>query len=154
MAISIALAGCSLLPVVTPTPAPTPTDQMRLGDTEITPPEQMRLALLNETTIGLVLVVNGAERGTVPASDLGSWGIAELGPLPWGAEARTASGRVLARLVVHAVDTGRVSLPTGVKEHAVGVRALLSCGGFVLWSGDGLDTPEPPGPGVPGDCDP
>jgi len=151
----LVLSGCSLIPGLTPGPTPgsTPNDQLRPGEVEVTPPERMRLDLLNETTIGLVLVVNGAKRGTVVPGDIGDWVIAELGPLPWGAEARTASGRLLASLVVHAGDTGRISLPTGIKERAVGVRVELSCGGFVLWSGDGLDTPEPAAGGAPGDCD-
>lgn len=107
------------------------------------------LSVNNSTTKALVLVVNGSnvkdlQPGTqveVPASG--------LPPLPWKADVRLPTGRILVSLIVRAGDV--VIGTSGEKGEAA--RVDLSCGRIDIWSGPPLLGPAP-GPGTPGDCGP
>jgi hypothetical protein len=150
LAMAGAVAGCSYLPWL-PTPAPTP---MPLGVRVVTPPEQMRLEVSNGTTMPVVLTVNGAPGRPIPAGQVANLGIADLGPLPWFAQARTVSGRVLLETTVRPGDVWTQENADGSGESkGDGARVDLSCGRIDIWSGTPMMGPAP-GPGVPGDCDP
>ncbi len=150
LAVAGAVAGCSYLPWL-PTPAPTPVP---LGVKIVTPPEQMRLEVSNGTTIPVMLTVNGAAGRSIAAGQRADLGLADLGPLPWTAQVRTGSGRVLVETTVRAADVWRQENADGSGESkGHGARVDLSCGRIDLWSGLPMMGPAP-GPGVPGDCDP
>ena len=68
---------------------------------------------------------------------------------PWFVEARTASGRALLTLVVHAGDVRYQESSTRGDAN----RIDLSCGRLDIWAGPPLIGPMP-GPGSPGDCVP
>jgi hypothetical protein len=145
-----ALAGCSDLPWL-PTPAPTPVP---LGVEVVTPPERMRLYVSNSTTIPVQLTVNGEAGRPIAAGQGADLGLADLGPLPWAAQVRTESDRVLVELTVKAGDvvTQDNGDGSGMTKGA-GARVDLSCGRIDITSGIFMSGPAP-GPGVPGDCDP
>jgi hypothetical protein len=147
LAVAGAVSGCSSLPVL-PTPVPP------IGVEVITPPEQMRLYVSNSTTIPVELTVNGAASRPIAAGQGADLGFADLGPLPWAAQVRTTSGRVLVELTVRAGDvvTQENSDGSGMTKGA-GARVDLSCGRLDITSGIFMSGPVP-GPGVPGDCDP
>jgi hypothetical protein len=150
LAVGGAMAGCSYLPGL-PTPGPTP---MPLGVRVVTPPEQMRLEVSNGTTIPVVLTVNGTPGRPVPAGERADLGLTDLGPLPWAAQVRTGSGRVLVQLTVRPGDVWAQENADGSGESkGDGARVDLSCGRIDIWSGTPMMGPAP-GPGVPGDCDP
>ncbi len=145
--LAIAVGSCSAIPWL-PTPRPP------LYVPVVTAPAQMRLEVSNGTTIDVQLTVNGEPGIPVAAGQRLSVGIGDIGPLPWSAQVRTVSGRVLVRASVHAGDV--VSEETsggGGSMQGVGARADLSCGRIDLWSGPPMLGPAP-GPGSPGDCDP
>jgi hypothetical protein len=145
-----AVAGCSYLPWQA-TPAPTP---MPLGVRVVTPPEQLRLEVSNGTTIPVAVTVNGAPGRPIPAGRRADLGIADIGPLPWAAQVRTGSGRVLVQLTVRPGDVWTQENADGSSEsQGDGARVDLSCGRIDIWSGTPMMGPAP-GPGVPGDCDP
>lgn len=149
LAIAGAVAGCSSIPWP-PTPAPTP---VLLGVKVVTPPEQMRLEVSNGTTIPVMLTVNGAPGRPIAAGQGSDLGLADLGPLPWFAQVRTASGRVLVETTVRAGDVWSQQNADGSGEsRGHGARVDLSCGRIDIWSGFPMHGPAP-GPGVPGDCD-
>jgi hypothetical protein len=113
------------------------------------PPDQLTIGISNGTTLDVTLMVNGAPFKTygplggeeIPAS--------KLPPLPWDVEARSASGRLLLSMAVHAGDLWRE--PCG--NNALAARKDLSCARLELWSvADALG--PGPGPGTPGDCEP
>jgi hypothetical protein len=147
LAIAGAVAGCSYLPAL-PTPAPP------IGVEVVTPPERMRLYVSNSTTIPVVLAVNGEAGRPIAAGQGADLGLADLGPLPWAAQVRTGSGRVLVELTVKAGDvvTQDNGDGSGMTKGA-GARVDLSCGRIDITSGIFMSGPAP-GPGVPGDCDP
>ncbi len=150
LAVGGVVAACSSLPWL-PTPAPMPVP---LGVKVVTPPERMRLEVSNGTTIPVVLTVNGAAGRPIPAGQRADLGLADLGPLPWAAQARTASGRVLVALTVRAGDVWSQQNADGSGDsQGDGARVDLSCGRIEIWSGVPMMGPAP-GPGVPGDCDP
>ena len=150
LAVGSALVGCSYLPGL-PTPAPTP---MPLGVRVVTPPAQMRLEMNNSTTIPVVLSVNGGAGREVAPGTVANLGQADSGPLPWAAQVRTGSGRVLVDLTVRAGDVWAQENADGSGESkGDGARVDLSCGRIDIWSGSQMNGPAP-GPGVPGDCDP
>jgi hypothetical protein len=150
LAIAGMVAGCSDLPWL-PTPAPTPVP---LGVKVVTPPDQLRLAVSNGTTIPVLLTVNGAAGLPIAAGKGADLGIADLGPPPWAAQVRTGSGRVLVETTVRAGDVWSQQNADGSGEsRGVGARVDLSCGRIDIWSGVPMMGPAP-GPGVSGDCDP
>jgi hypothetical protein len=121
----------------------------------VVPPDSMSLAVNNTSSLTVSLVVNGTliasldpgtclgcnENSAVPAS--------LLPPLPWKAEVRSPSGRVLLSLTVHAGDVANGNS----SAQGDGARVDLSCGRIDLWSGPPMLGPAP-GPGSPGDCRP
>jgi hypothetical protein len=150
LAVAGTVAGCSYLPWL-PTPAPTPVP---LGVRVVTPPERMRLEVSNGTTIPVMLTVNGAPGRPIPAGQRADLGLADLGPLPWVAQVRTGSGRVLVEATIRAGDVWSQQNADGSGESkGDGARVDLSCGRIDIWSGTPMMGPAP-GPGEPGDCDP
>ena len=102
----------------------------------------------------MTLVVNGAVIRTVRPQTDEIVSTSDLPPLPWSVETRTPSGRALSRLTVRAGDVWETNLPGGGRQmKGDAVRVDLSCGRLDMWSGPPLLGP-PPGPGMPGDCDP
>ena len=147
LAVAGAVAGCSYLPAL-PTPAPP------IGVQVGTPPERMRLNVSNSTTIPVVLTVNGAPGRPIAAGQGADLGLVDLGPLPWAAQVRTGSGRVLVELTVRAGDVWTQDNGDGSGgAKGDGARVDLSCGQIDVWSGPPMMGPVP-GPGLPGDCDP
>jgi len=142
-----AATGCSMLPGL-------PTPPLPKGIQVVTPPDRMRVEVSNGTTIPVLLTVNGQPGHPVPAGGRADLGLADLGPLPWTAQVRTASGRVLVALVVRAGEVWTQENSDGSGEaKSVGGRVDLSCGRIDIWSGVPMHGPAP-GSGAPGDCDP
>ena len=121
----------------------------------VLPPDSMSLSINNGTTLTVNLVVNGTLVARLePATCLGCGqddGVPAslLPPLPWQAEVRSPSGRVLVSLPVHEGDVVYGSSSSQGDAN----RVDLSCGRIDLWSGPPLSGP-PPEPGLPGDCRP
>ena len=115
----------------------------------------MSLAINNGTTLTVSLVVNGALIAKVdPATCLGCSAddavpASLLPPLPWQAEVRSPTGRVLVSLTVHEGDVDYEA--SSAKGDAS--RVVLSCGRIDLWSGPPL-VGGPAGSGASGDCRP
>ncbi len=150
LVMACAVAGCSSLPWLS-TPAPA---SMPLGVKVVTPPEQMRLEVSNGTTIPVELTVNGGPGRPVAAGERVDLGLIDLGPLPWAAQVRTGSGRVLVELTVNEGDVwGQQNADGSGEAKGNGARVGLSCGRIDIWSGQQMGGPVP-GPGAPGDCDP
>jgi hypothetical protein len=120
-----------------------------------TPPERMRLNVSNATTIPVVLTVNGAPGRPLAAGQGADLGLADLGPLPWHAQVRTGSGRVLVELTVRAGDVWTQDNGDGSgSAKGDGARAELSCGRIDIWSGPPMMGPVPSASFEPGDCAP
>jgi hypothetical protein len=102
----------------------------------------------------VTISVNGQIVGVaVPGQAFGPLG-ADLPPMPWTVEARTASGRLLTTMIVRREDISREEVGNGAtRESGAGARIDLSCGRLDLWVGVPMIGPAP-GPGTPGDCDP
>ena len=114
---------------------------MIVGGCSTGPPHD-RLNVDNDTTLELVIVVNGTEIGSVGPHRLAFFARSDLPSLPWTIEARTRSGRQLLQLPIERELDPSMSTSTGID---------LSCGRLDLYFGD---KPEAfPGPGTPGDCD-
>ena len=134
------------------TPSAEPGDSVPLG---VVPPDSMSLAINNSTTLTVSLVVNGALIAKVdPATCLGcseddAVPASLLPPLPWQAEVRSPTGRVLVSLTVQEGDIDYESNSSKGDAN----RVDLSCGRIDIWSGPPLLGPAP-GPGTPGDCRP
>jgi len=117
------------------------------------PPSTADLEISNGTTLPVTLVVNGTAITNVSSGSVERISPSRLPSLPWKAEARTASGRVLASLTVQAGDVTRTTHPDGSWSwKGDGVRVDLSCGRLDIWSGPPLAGPIR-GSGTPGDCD-
>ena len=119
------------------------------SQTGIVPDAQMKLGIENETDRFLELVVNGTSIAALAPFSQRVLTAAELPPLPWHAELRSAGGRKLSEATI---------VSGSVERHenggsGVGSRVDLSCGRIDIWSGYPPMGP-PPGPGQPGDCDP
>src|SRR6476619_3112324 len=143
------VAGCSMVP----TPSEVPIDQLPIGVTVVTPPDQLRISAINQPTIPVVLVVNGKPRDLGPGTSQ-ELGIVDLGPLPWDMRVTTAMGRELLRDTLKDGVVSRTNRGHGQGE-ATGflARADLSCGQLFRVTGVASYGPAP-GPGVPGDCGP
>ena len=144
---SVVAAGLALALLASCQVQPQPRDG-------VVPPERMELTVVNQSSLDVVLVVNGATvqplgpgtRTTVTAS--------QLPALPWAAEVRLPTGRSLVATTVSAGDIwSRPTTYGGAESHGVGARVDLSCGRIDLYSGPPILGPAP-GPGSPGDCDP
>jgi hypothetical protein len=141
------LAGCSLVP----TQSEVPVDQLPVGVMVVTPPDQLRIDAINQTTIPVVLVVNGMPRELGPGTSQ-QLGIADLGPLPWDMRVTTASGRELLHDTLNDGVVSRTNRGHGQGEMTGFLaRADLSCGQLFLVTGVASYGPAP-GPGAPGDC--
>ena len=100
------------------------------------PSQGTKLSIANWTTIAVTLVVNGSVIETVPPGGYEDPIKGDLPPLPWNAETRSPSGRVLSTLVVHAGDFWQTSMPNGGGAvNGDAVRVDLSCGRLDLWYG-------------------
>ena len=142
----------SIAPGASASEAPGGDSGIPLG---VLPPDSMSLSINNGTTLTVTLVVNGTLVASLePATCLGCGqddGVPAslLPPLPWQAEVRSPSGRVLVSLTVHEGDVVYGSSSSQGDAN----RVDLSCGRIDLWSGPPLSGP-PPEPGSPGDCRP
>ena len=113
------------------------------------PDDQMILSVSNETDRQLELFVNSgrvAVLGPASAKDVPA---AQLPPMPWDAQVRLPTGRLLLELTVRSGSFVR----NANGGSGPGARVDLSCGRIDLWSGFPLMGPVP-GPGAPGDCEP
>ena len=150
---AVALAGCSMLPWPS-TPVEAVNPELPLGVQVVTPPDEMRLGVSNQTAIPVTVEVNGVlvrEMDPGGAEDLAA---DQLPGLPWVARVRTRSGRVLVELIVRAGDVWlRRNADGSTEAKGDGARVDLSCGRIDIWSGFQMGGPAP-GSGVPGDCDP
>jgi hypothetical protein len=113
------------------------------------PDDQMILSVDNQTNRALDLFVNGSKVADLGPTSLRDIRAGQLPPLPWDAQVRLPTGRLLLELTIRSGSFVRnANGGTGP-----GTRVDLSCGRIDLWSGFPLMGPAP-GPGVPGDCDP
>jgi hypothetical protein len=121
----------------------------------VLPPDSMSLAVNNSTTLTVGLMVNGSLIASLePNTCLGCGqddGVPAslLPPLPWHAEVRSPSGRVLVSLTVRDGDVDYESS----SDKGDASRVDLSCGQIDLWSGPPI-LGGPAGSGTPGDCRP
>jgi len=137
----LSLSGCA-------TPLPTPSTAPVGSPSPATSSLNPNLHLSNGTTLTVTLVVKGQHIGDYPpgGSDP-TIKLATLPPLPWKAEARSPSGRVLTSLVVQPGD--------GQPNTGTGQFVDLACGRIWIWIGDVRpDAPVPAIPSKPGDCAP
>jgi hypothetical protein len=113
------------------------------------PDDQMILSVSNLTDRQLELFVNDGRVAVLdPASSKGV-PAGQLPAMPWDAQVRLPTGRVLLELTIRSGSFVR----NANGGSGPGTRVDLSCGRIDLWSGFPLMGPVP-GPGVPGDCDP
>ena len=146
--VAMVFAGCSLLP----SPSGEPADQLPVGVRVVTPPEQLEVEVINQTTIPVVLVINGMPIDMAPGTSL-NLGVAELGHLPWDFQVTTAKGRELLHKTLLAGVVSRTNLGNGRTESTGFLaRTDLSCGQLFIVTSVASYGPAP-GPGVPGDCD-
>ncbi len=152
-ALAAFVAGCSLLPWVSPEPVPV-DPELPVGVQVVLPPAQMRLGVSNQTTIEVRLEVNGSLVRELAPGTVADLPAGDLPGLPWVARIRTESGRLLIELTVRAGDVWlRRNADGSTEMKGDGARVDLSCGRIDLWSGQQMGGPAP-GPGSPGDCEP
>lgn len=113
------------------------------------PDNQMILSVSNETSRQLDLFVNDGRVAVLAAASAKDIAAGLLPSLPWNAEVRLPTGRLLLQLTINSGSFVR----TANGGFSPGARVDLSCGRIDLWSGFPLMGPMP-GPGVPGDCNP
>jgi hypothetical protein len=113
------------------------------------PDDQMILSVSNETNRQLDLFVNDGRVGVLPPFSAKDIAADLLPPLPWNAQVRLQTGRLLLQLTIRSGSFVR----NANGGSSPGARVDLSCGRIDLWSGFPLLGPAP-GPGTPGDCDP
>jgi len=156
--VGMLLVACGTSGTTTPAPGDSTVPSVEPDSTfplGVVPPDSMSLAINNGTTLTVSLVVNGSLIASVdPATCLGCSAddavpASLLPPLPWQAEVRSPSGRVLVSLTVHEGDV----VYSSSSSQGDANRVDLSCGRIDLWSGPPLSGP-PPEPGSPGDCRP
>ncbi len=109
--------------------------------------------MINNTELGVSLVVNAIVIKTFAPH---TWDLtihmSALPPLPWVAQARTSSGRVLVTMTA---GPGDVQGPAEIGQVHFGKYSAvnLSCGELSMWTGAVQPTGGgPPDPGSPGDC--
>jgi hypothetical protein len=116
-------------------------------------PAAMAIHVGNGTPLDVTILVNGQPEGAVAAHSGGELAATGLLALPWSVEARSPSGRVLARMTVAVAD----AVPFAPDVHTIPMgRVDLSCGRLTIWAGAYPPSgPVAPGPaGSPGDCAP
>jgi len=121
------------------------------------PAAQMSLGVWNGSTLTVDLVVNGVRiESFAPGQADDAIPASRLPRLPWQAEVRSPSGRVLVSLPVQEGDVWETVDPRGGgASKGDANRVDLSCGRIDIWSGPPLGGPAPPpSPGSPGDCAP
>jgi hypothetical protein len=120
----------------------------------VLPGERPPLGIRNGTTLVIGLFVNGEHVADAPPGSAPEIDESRLPPLPWTVEARTVSGRVLVTVTVDPADVTSTVYADGHSgmTGAFG-RVDLSCGRLDIYAGFPPSGP-PPGPGVPGDCEP
>ena len=127
--------------------------QLTFDGAQVGPPLQVE----NGTGLAVSIVVNGQLVAEYPAMASGEVD-ADLPPLPWQVEARSASGRILTSFDVAVGDVRTDRGPQGDITHGTAVlgRVDLSCGRLSVWAGDITPSGPAPGPnlGRPGDCEP
>jgi hypothetical protein len=112
------------------------------------------LEISNDTTISVVLVVNGTAVRTVPPHTADKIAPEALPRLPWSVEARSIHSQTLVSLTVRAGQVRQTAVASGIIAHqSPTARAALTCGIVELWSGVQPFGGPFPGPGHPGDCD-
>jgi hypothetical protein len=112
------------------------------------------LEIANDTTISVVLVVNGTAVRTVPPHTADKIAPEALPPLPWSVEARSTHSQTLVSLTVRAGQVRQTILGNGIIEsQGPTAGADLSCGIVELWSGLQPIGGALPRHGHPGDCD-
>jgi hypothetical protein len=132
LATVVLIGGCKMLP-------------------KIEPP---RLGISNGTKLTVTLVVNGQVVGVFRPGEGASPLAIPLPQLPWAAEARTSTGRLLTSFQVAPGQVFRTTMPDGsILTSGGGARLDLSCGRLDVWAGEQPGGPAP-GPGHPGDCVP
>ena len=111
----------------------------------------------NGTELAVSVLVNGQLVDEYPAMASGEVD-ADLPPLPWRVEARSASGRILTSFDVALGDVRTDRGPQNEITHGSAMlgRVDLSCGRLSVWAGDITPMGPAPGPnpGRPGDCEP
>lgn len=113
------------------------------------PDDQMILSVSNETNRQLDLFVNDGRVAVLAPFSAKDIAAGLLPPLPWNAQVRLPTGKLLLQLTIRSGSFVRVANGGS----GPGARVDLSCGRIDLWSGFPLSGPAP-GPGNPGDCDP
>jgi hypothetical protein len=132
LAAMVLVGGCKMLPTFAPP----------------------KLGISNGTTLTVTLIVNGQAVGVFGPGEGASPLEVPLPPLPWAAEARTSTGRLLTSLQVAPGQVFRTTMPDGsIHISGGGARLDLSCGRLDIWAGEQVGGPAP-GPGQPGDCVP
>jgi hypothetical protein len=112
------------------------------------------LSVSNQTSLTVVVSINGTPVDAVPPHEERSFPANGLPPLPWAVRAATLNGRPLIDLTVSPGDVFSTTNPVGsTTQRGDGARLDLSCGRLDLWVGPPMSGP-PPGPGAPGDCEP
>lgn len=113
------------------------------------PDAQLSLTANNQSDRALELFVNGGKVADVAAKSQLTIHAKDLQPLPWAAELRLPTGRMLVNLTVASGSVVRRE----TDSQGVGNRVDLSCGRIELYAVFPLGGPAP-GPGRPGDCGP
>lgn len=127
--------------------------QLTIDGAHVDPP----LHVESGTELAVSVLVNGQLVAEYPAMASGEVD-ADLPPLPWRVEARSAPGRILTSFDVAIGDVRTDRGPQG--DITGGTAALgrvdLSCGRLSVWAGDITPIGPAPGPnpGRPGDCQP
>jgi hypothetical protein len=155
--VGILAAACTSSRTATPGPGDSVTSSVEpdANPLGVVPPDSMSLAINNGTTLTVSLVVNGSLIAKVdPATCLGcseddAVPASLLPPLPWQAEVRSPTGRVLVSLTVHEGDVDYEAS----SDKGDASRVALSCGQIDLWSGPPI-LGGPAESGTPGDCRP
>ena len=135
--LAVALIGCG---------GPGTTDTPPLGPVA---DADMSLTANNQSDRALELYVNGSKIADVAAKSSPTFRSQDLPPLPWAADLRLPTGRILLSLTVTSGSV--VRLANG--SQSPGSRVDLSCGRIELWAIYPLGGPAP-GAGHPGDCGP
>ena len=146
LAVLVVMAGCD----AAPSPGP--------SEAAFVAAERPPLHVFNNTTVPVVVTVNGQRIGQVGPNDASDVDVDRLPPVPWLVEARTMSGRLLVSISVGPGDVGQHRNGDGSTTiQDVSGMADLSCGRLVLFAGairPGAAGGAPPAQpaGKPGDC--